>query len=136
MFSHVTVGTRDLAAAARFYDAVFLPLGFDQREVEPDGGPPSRCWVNSTIPLPRFYVYEPFDGKPATPGNGVMIAFLAPSKETVDLVHAAAISAGGTDRGRPGPRERYGEGYYGTYFLDLDGNKIHVAFRGDVLTQT
>lgn len=65
-----------------------------------------------------------------------MIAFLAPSKETVDLVQAAAISAGGTDRGRPGPRQRYGEGYYGTYFLDLDGNKIHVAFRGDVLMQT
>ena len=83
MFSHVTVGTRDLERAGRFYDALLLPIGLRQRVVTPDGGPRALCWVSGDAPLPRFYVYSPQDGLPATVGNGSMTAFLAPAAEAV-----------------------------------------------------
>jgi catechol 2,3-dioxygenase-like lactoylglutathione lyase family enzyme len=132
LFSHVTVGTSNLGRAGLFYDALLIPIGLKRRVVTPDGGPLAFCWVNADQPLPRFYVYEPFDGNPASVGNGGMIAFLAPTIESVNLAYAAGISNGGTDEGKPGPRENYGAGYYGAYLRDPDGNKVHIAFRGDL----
>lgn len=132
MFSHISVGCRDLAVAAAFYDALLAPLGLRRREVVPDGGPAAACWVKPGQPLPRFYVYLPFDGRPASAGNGSMTAFLADSPATVDAAWAAGMAHGGSDEGRPGPRPRYGEGYYGAYLRDPDGNKLHIAHRGDV----
>ena len=133
MFSHVTVGCRNIDQAAAFYDAVLIPLGLKRRQVTPDGGPPAACWVDPVQVLPRFYVYMPYDRAPATAGNGTMVAFLAPSTAAVDEAHAAGLSASGTDEGAPGPRPNYGNGYYGAYLRDPDGNKVHLAFRGDLL---
>ena len=132
MFSHVTVGTNDLDRAAAFYDAVLLPLGLARRTVTPDGGPSAACWVTPNSPLPRFYVYSPFNRMPATSSNGCMVAFLASSPEAVNTAHAAGISAGGEDEGAPGLRPHYGIGYYGAYLRDPDGNKVHVVYRGDL----
>jgi catechol 2,3-dioxygenase-like lactoylglutathione lyase family enzyme len=132
LFSHVTVGTRDLESAGRFYDALLLPIGLIRRIVTPDGGPPALCWVSSTQTLPRFYVYEPFDGNVASVGNGSMVAFLAPTIESVNLAYKSGIANGGVNEGEPGPRSNYGSGYYGAYLRDPDGNKIHIAFRGDL----
>lgn len=134
MFSHVTVGCRDIERAAAFYDAVLGPLGLQRREVTPDGGSPAVCWVGPIQPLPRFYVYVPVDGKPASVGNGSMVAFSAPSVAAVDAAYTAGLAANGTDEGAPGPRPRYGAGYYGAYLRDPDGNKIHVVHRGDILS--
>jgi catechol 2,3-dioxygenase-like lactoylglutathione lyase family enzyme len=133
MFSHITVGVRDLDRASRFYDAVLQPLGLQQRQVTPDGGPPSRCWVDPRNLLPRFFAFIPFDGQPATAGNGGMVAFLAPSEAAVSEAHAAGLASGGTDEGAPGPRPHYGEGYYGAYLRDPDGNKVLVVHRGDLI---
>jgi catechol 2,3-dioxygenase-like lactoylglutathione lyase family enzyme len=132
MFSHVTVGTRDLARAAAFYDALLLPLGLRRREVLPDGGPAAACWVLPGQVLPRFYVFMPFNRQPASAGNGSMVAFLAPSPAAVDAAFRAGLDAGGADEGAPGERANYGPGYYGAYLRDPDGNKIHLAFRGDL----
>lgn len=132
MFSHVTVGTRDLERAERFYDAVLAPLGLTRRTVSPDGGPAALCWVRAQSLLPRFYVYQPFNGEPATVGNGGMVAFLAPSTEAVGVAHASGLAHGGTDEGGPGPRPHYGEGYFGAYLRDPDGNKVHIVHRGDL----
>jgi catechol 2,3-dioxygenase-like lactoylglutathione lyase family enzyme len=132
MFSHVTVGTNDLDRAAAFYDAILLPLGLRRRVVTPDSGPPGACWVTASSALPRFYVYSPFDGAPANAGNGCMVAFLAASPTAVDTAYAASMAAGGTDEGSPGPRPRYGSGYYGAYLRDPDGNKVHVVCRDDL----
>ena len=132
MFSHVTVGVDDLQAAAAFYDAVLLPLGLRRRPVTPDGGPLSLCWVGPDHALPRFYAYQPFDRRAASAGNGSMVAFLAPSPQAVREAYAAGMAAGGSDEGPPGPRERYGDGYYGAYLRDPDGNKVHLACRGDI----
>ena len=134
MFSHVTVGAIDLERAAAFYDAARAPIGWRRRAVVVDGGPPAACWILPGALLPRFYVYLPYDGLPASAGNGGMIAFLARSPDEVDAAYAAGISAGGTDEGLPGPRVRYGEGYYGAYLRDPDGNKLHFVHRGDLKT--
>jgi len=103
-----------------------------RREVIPDGGPPSACWVDSARLLPRFYVYVPFDGMPSSPGNGCMVAFLAPSSAVVNNAYAAGLAAGGTDEGPPGSRPHYGPDYYGAYLRDPDGNKVHIVHRGDL----
>ena len=132
MFSHVTVGCNDLDAAAHFYDAVLAGLGLVRREAIPDGGPPALCWVGQDGLLPRFYVYRPLDGRAATPGNGAMTAFLAPSRAAVDGAHAAGLASGGTDEGGPGERLHYGAGYYGAYLRDPGGNKPHFVHRGDL----
>jgi catechol 2,3-dioxygenase-like lactoylglutathione lyase family enzyme len=133
MFSHVTVGTRNLDASAAFYDAVLIPLGLRRRAVTPDGGPAAACWVSTDQVLPRFYVYMPLNGESATIGNGSMVAFLASTKARVDEAYHAGLQSGGTDEGAPGERANYGVGYYGAYLRDPDGNKVHIAFRGDVL---
>ncbi len=65
----------------------------------------------------------PFDGKPATVGNGMMVALVVDSTEKVDRVHAKALALGGKDEGPAGPR---GDGFYAGYFRDLDGNKLYV----------
>ena len=135
MFSHITVGTRNLTRATAFYDALLSPLGLVQRMVVPDGGPPAACWINPAERLPRFFVYVPFDGNPASAGNGTMIAFLAESPDAVNCAYAAAMAQGGSDEGAPGSRDRYGKGYYGAYLRDPDGNKIHIAHRGDLLPE-
>ncbi|TBV06952.1 VOC family protein [Stutzerimonas kirkiae] len=132
MFSHITVGVSDLQRAAAFYDAVLAPLGLRQRPVTPDGGPASLCWIMPGQALPRFYAYRPFDGEAASAGNGSMVAFLAPDEAAVATAHAAGLAAGGSDEGPPGPRPRYGAGYYGAYLRDPDGNKIHLVHRGDI----
>ena len=129
MFSHVTLGTNDLALASAFYDAVLAPLGMRRRQVTPDGGPPSACWISPKATLPRFYVYMPFDRALASVGNGSMVAFLAPTVEAVKASYKAGIEAGGHDEG---PRVHYAVGYYGAYLRDPDGNKVHVVHRGDL----
>ena len=131
MFSHVTVGSNDLEKSEVFYDAVLGPIGLKQRQVIPDGGPEARCWVKDETKLPRFFVYSPYDDAEANSGNGSMVAFLAPSPEAVDRSYRAGLEAGGICAGKPGPRDHYGQGYYGAYLKDPDGNKIHIAYRGD-----
>ncbi|QYO78209.1 VOC family protein [Devosia salina] len=132
MFSHITVGSNDLVRAGQFYDAVLTPLGLRRRPVEPDGGPEALCWVGG-VPYPRFYVYAPFDGQAATPGNGAMLAFIAPSRAAVDAAYAAGMAAGGRDEGAPGLRSRYAPDYYGAYLRDPDGNKVHLVHRDELL---
>ena len=132
MFSHVTLGADDLDAAGRFYDALLIPLGLERREVKPDGGAVGLCWRLKGQRTPWFFVFRPFDGRPATAGNGTMLAFLAPSEEVVRQCYAAAMAAGGRCEGPPGERPHYAPGYYGAYLRDPQGNKVHVTYRGDL----
>ena len=122
MVGYVTLGTNDFARAAKFYDALFADIGgkrfFDLESF--------IAW--STAPgAPALALAKPFDGKPATVGNGVMVALAANSKAQVDQIYNKAISLGATDEGKPGPR---GDGFYAGYFRDLDGNKLNAFFMG------
>jgi catechol 2,3-dioxygenase-like lactoylglutathione lyase family enzyme len=132
MFSHVIFGCSDLDRASQFYDHVLSEIGLERRPISSYGGPACACWIVPGELLPRFYVSYPFDGEPASAGNGNMVAFAAPSQAAVDAAYKAALAAGAKVEGEPGERSRYGFGYYGAYFRDLDGNKVHVVYRGDV----
>jgi catechol 2,3-dioxygenase-like lactoylglutathione lyase family enzyme len=57
------------------------------------------------------------------------VAFVARSRAAVDAFHRAALAAGGTDNGPPGPRAGAGD-YYGAFVLDPDGNNIEACVRG------
>lgn len=122
MILYITLGTNDLGRAARFYDAVMPTLGLqrrhaDDREIGYGDAAPARI---------RFWVTTPFDGQPATAGNGAMPALIAPSRAAVDAFHAAGLAAGGTDEGAPGLRP-YGPGFYACYLRDPDGNKLSAV---------
>ncbi|MBP0492789.1 VOC family protein [Roseomonas sp. SG15] len=129
MFSHVMVGAKDLEVLARFYDAVLLPLGLE-RGPDSVAGPRGICYRAPGTRHPTFDVQEPYDGSPASHGNGSMVAFMAPDRAAVDAAHAAALANGGRDEGAPGPRTRYAPDYYGAYMRDPEGNKLHVVHRG------
>ena len=118
MIGYVTVGTNDLARAVTFYDELFSSIGAG-RFMEEDS---FVAWAASAD-TPGFSVTKPFDGSPATVGNGMMVALVVDSKEKVHTVYDKAIELGGTDEGPPGPR---GDFFYAGYFRDLDGNKLNV----------
>jgi catechol 2,3-dioxygenase-like lactoylglutathione lyase family enzyme len=125
MFSYVSLGTRDLARAMRFYDAALAPLGHARiDDYDPDDR--SAAW-GIDDPGPHLWVTEPFNGQPATIGNGVMVSFLADTHAAVDAFHAAALAHGGTDEGAPGLRPQYGPHFYAGYVRDPDGNKLNAV---------
>lgn len=118
MIGYVTLGTNELARACAFYDELFALIGCGRIMEEGE----FVAWGRS-MEEPGFSVTRPFDGKPATAGNGVMVALRMDSTAQVDAFYAKAIELGGTDEGAPGPR---GEGFYAGYFRDLDGNKLNA----------
>ena len=119
MLLYTTVGTNDLVRAGRFYDAVLLPLGYArQKEATGEIGYAADGDVRC-----RFWVVEPFNREPATFGNGVTIALVAPNRAAVDAFHAAALAADGTDEGAPGLRPFHAS-FYAAFVRDHDGNKL------------
>jgi predicted lactoylglutathione lyase len=122
MIGYVTLGTKDIAKAAVFYDAIAAELETPRMmEYEtfiawgkPDGGA-------------GIGITKPFDGNVATVGNGVMVALQAKDKEQVHRLHDIALANGGSCEGPPGPR---GEGFYAGYFRDPDGNKLNAFIMG------
>lgn len=120
MIGYVTIGTNDLPRAAQFYDAIAEALGV-KRMMEADtfiawGEPGGGAGLGVT---------KPFDGNPATAGNGAMVALLCKDTAQVDAVHKLALSLGAKDEGAPGLRPGPA-GFYAAYFRDLDGNKLNI----------
>jgi catechol 2,3-dioxygenase-like lactoylglutathione lyase family enzyme len=122
MIGYVMLGTNDLPRAKAFYDALLAEIGAKQLM---DFGRSVAYGVS--MDKPALGVGTPFDGKPATVGNGVMVAIAVNSREKVDLLHRKALELGGTDEGAPGPRF---ENFYAAYFRDLDGNKLNAFCMG------
>jgi len=124
MIAYVTVGADDMARAKLFYDAVLPALGYGC-EQGPEGLSYALPLPAGQAPvLPDFYVKPTFDGRPASAGNGTMVAFEACSQRKVRALHAAALAAGGSDEGQPGFRASYGPNFYVCYLRDPQGNKI------------
>ena len=122
MIGYVTLGTKDLAKAAVFYDAIAAELD-TSRMMEFDGfiawgKPGGGVGIGLT---------KPFDGNVATVGNGVMVALQAKDKDQVHRLHEIALAHGGTCEGPPGPR---GDTFYAGYFRDPDGNKLNAFIMG------
>ena len=118
MIGYVTLGTNDLPRAAAFYDKLLGKIGA-KRFMEFET---FIAWAVAPD-KPGLALTKPFDGKPATVGNGVMVALAMAKPEQVDAMHALALELGGRDEGAPGPR---GDNFYAGYFRDLDGNKLNA----------
>ena len=118
MIGYVTVGTNDLERAAAFYDQLFAEIGAG-RFMEEDS---FIAWAVSED-ASAFAATQPYDGNPATVGNGMMVALAVDTTDKVQAVYEKALELGGTDEGPPGLR---GDSFYAGYFRDLDGNKLNV----------
>lgn len=121
ILSHVSIGSNRFDEAVAFYDHVLPTIGC-QRFMEHPG---AVAWGRE---YPEFWVQKPIDGKPASVGNGSHFGFVAPDLAAVEAFHAAALAAGGSSDGAPGPRPDYGAPYYGCFVRDLDGHKIEAAY--------
>ena len=118
MIGYATLGSNDFEAAKTFYDAVLGELG-GKRTMTMD----RMQGYGSVGGGAMLAICKPYDGQPATVGNGVMISLAAPSRDLVDKTYATALANGAKDEGAPGLR---GGEFYGAYFRDLDGNKLCV----------
>jgi catechol 2,3-dioxygenase-like lactoylglutathione lyase family enzyme len=123
MLHHVSVGVSDVARAGQFYDAVLKALGYKRVA---DYSPGAIAYGESKD-KPEFWVGLPHDRNAASVGNGTHVGFVAKSKQAVLKFHEAALKAGGSNNGEPGPRPDYGPAYYGAFVYDLDGNKIEAT---------
>jgi len=120
MLTVARYGTKDLACATEFYDAIAGILGA-RRVMERD-----NLVAYQGADGGMFLIGLPFSGD-ASVGNGSQVGFAAPSREVVDAVYAKAIELGGSCEGPPGLRGPDGpQGFYAAYFRDRDGNKIMV----------
>ena len=122
MIGYVTIGTNDLNRAAKFYDALLATIGAT-RFMDTER---FIAWASSPSAV-GLCLIKPFDGKPATVGNGAMVALVVASREKVDALYKKAMELGASDEGPPGAR---GEGFYAGYFRDPDGNKLNAFFMG------
>jgi predicted enzyme related to lactoylglutathione lyase len=113
---YAVVGSNQLEKAMSFYEQLFASIGWKKLFDNPNGG----CFFGS-IADGWFGVVTPFNGEPASAGNGSMVGFAMNSQSEVDAFYAKAISLGAKDEGAPGDR---GGGSYFAYFRDLDGNKL------------
>lgn len=119
MLHHVSLGTADLKRARAFYDAVMPELGlkltFEVNEA-----------IGYGAGITVFSLNLPADGRPASPGNGVHIAFEVEKRAAVHAFFHAALANGGTADGEPGLRPEYDRHYYAAFVRDPDGNKIEA----------
>lgn len=122
MFSHITIGSNDLAKAKGFYESLLTPLGL-VRHVEY----PNAAGYGPAGGRPQLWVLTPVDKKTATVGNGITIGLEAANRTAVDAAYKAGMTAGGKDEGAPGIRAHYHPNYYGAYLRDPDGNKVCVV---------
>ena len=119
MFDHISLGVRDVARAKRFYDAALKPLGYTCLSEAEDslgyGGEAVALWIN--------HAQRPV---PPDDASGLHVCFAAPTRNSVQAFHAAALAAGGRDNGKPGLRVDYGEHYYAAFVVDPDGYRIEA----------
>jgi catechol 2,3-dioxygenase-like lactoylglutathione lyase family enzyme len=116
MIDHIGIRVSDLDRSLAFYTKALAPLGYTM----------IRKWETfagfGIAPKPDFWI----EGGTA-PKDRCHIAFRASGRAIVRAFHEAALAAGGTDNGPPGPRPQYHEHYYGAFVLDPDGHNIEAV---------
>jgi catechol 2,3-dioxygenase-like lactoylglutathione lyase family enzyme len=123
MIDHVSIAVRDLAASARFYEAVLATLGYAKLADRP-------ATIGFGKKYPEFWLNERRNMTLVDADPGAHICLRASSTEAVQAFHAAALAAGGTSDGAPGPRSGQIGGYYAAFIRDPEGNKIEAATFG------
>ena len=130
MIDHTGLLVSDLERSRRFYAAALAPLGYCVRLEQPQAvGFGGAVLQPGDDPGGDFWLAQ---GTPYVPRNH--LAFRARDPAAVAAFHAAALAAGGTDNGPPGPRAGAGD-YYGAFVLDPDGNNIEACCRGAAATE-
>jgi catechol 2,3-dioxygenase-like lactoylglutathione lyase family enzyme len=119
MLNHVSIGVSDIARTKRFYDAVLEPLGY--RCLSDGAG--SLGYGDEVI---AFWISTTKHPVPADEASGLHFCFTAPTRQSVNAFHAAALPNGGRDNGRPGLRDDYGPDYYAAFVVDPDGYRIEA----------
>jgi catechol 2,3-dioxygenase-like lactoylglutathione lyase family enzyme len=120
MIDHVSIAVRNFATGIRFYEPVLATLGYAKLIARPTN-------VGFGKQYPDFWLNERRNLTPIAPDSGVHICLRASSAAVVDAFHAAAIAAGGSSDGAPGPRPEYTAGYYAAFVRDPDGNRIEAV---------
>jgi catechol 2,3-dioxygenase-like lactoylglutathione lyase family enzyme len=115
MIDHVKINVSDYARSKAFYEKALAPVGYSL--LMEFGGTVGGFGTNQK---PDLWITQGEVGSP------VHVA-LAADRPTVDAFHVAALEAGGTDNGAPGPRPIYHQNYYGAFILDPDGHNIEVV---------
>ncbi|MDB5685903.1 MAG: Lactoylglutathione lyase [Rhizorhabdus sp.] len=119
MVHHISLGTADLERARAFYDPVMRELGLS-RTLDVDDA------IGYGAGITVFSLNLPADGAPASPGNGVHVAFEVEKRAAVDAFFRVATVNGGIGDGAPGLRPEYDGHYYAAFVRDPDGNKIEA----------
>lgn len=120
MIDHISIGVRDLAASAKFYDAALVPLGYVRMIVR-------ETTIGYGKQYPDFWLNERRAMAPVDPNTGTHICLRASSPEAVKAFYDVAMSAGATSDGPPGSRPEYTDGYFAAFIRDPDGNKIEAV---------
>jgi len=120
MLHHISLGVRDLALSAAFYDAALDALGFRRVFEHPTA-------VGYGLVDGQDMLCLKLRPEASPPGPGFHVAFAAPSRAAVRAFHAAALRVGGTDNGAPGLRPHYGPNYYAAFLIDPDGHWIEAV---------
>jgi catechol 2,3-dioxygenase-like lactoylglutathione lyase family enzyme len=124
MFSHIMIGSNDIARSKTFYDALLGAMG----------GPPGVQDAKGRLIYShrggRFLVTKPIDGEAATGANGGTIGFAMDGPEQADAWHKAGVENGGTAiEDAPGVRQGGSGSMYLAYLRDPDGNKLCALHR-------
>lgn len=120
MINHVSVPVRDLAEAARFYEAVLGVLSMTRQVTRP-------AIVGFGKKYPEFWINRHPNIVVPSVASGAHVCFRAREPAVVDAFHAAALAAGGASDGSPGLRPQHGDGYYAAFIRDPDGNRIEAV---------
>jgi len=121
MIDHLGIRVRDYEQSKAFYLAALQPLGIGLimefgPEVTHHGW---TCGLGSGG-KPYFWI--------AVGETGQMhLAFSAETRAEVDAFYQAALDAGATDNGPPGPRPIYHPGYYGAFVIDPNGINLEAV---------
>ncbi|CAI8165861.1 MAG: Uncharacterised protein [Cellvibrionales bacterium UBA7375] len=125
MFSHICLGTNNLAESIAFYDQVMPVLGVSRQDTgDTYAGYGNQEDIGSGVNC--LFIGNAYNGEPATAGNGVNIALLAQTREQVVKFHQLALDNGGQDEGAPGLRDVHPH-FFAAYLLDPTGNKLVVV---------
>ncbi len=119
MFSHIMIGSNDIARSKKFYDALFVAMGGKP------GVEDAKGRLVYTHNGGRFMVSKPIDGKPATAANGGTIGFTMSDAKQAEAWHDAGVANGGNSiEDPPGVRQGAAGRIYLAYLRDPDGNKL------------
>lgn len=120
MIDHIKLRVADFTKSKEFYDQALSAIGM---KLLPDSDDGYCAWGSGDDPL--FEIAKPNESNPVS--SSVHFCFRVDNQKLVDAFYTAALAAGGTDNGAPGPRPHYSPTYYAAYVLDPDGNNVEVC---------